>query len=43
MAEALFSSASGSSDCEKDQEVDESLFRKLCEHYSRGCSLVVSL
>ena len=44
MAEAVFSSASGSSDGEKEAEsgVEEG-YRKLCEHYSRGCSFVVSI
>lgn len=35
---------SGSSDGEKENvEVDnDEQYRKLCKHYSRGCSLVVS-
>ena len=44
MAEAVLSFTSGSSDGEKDTNeagTDES-YRRLCEHYSRGCSFVVS-
>ena len=43
--EALLSSASGGSDSERDQAANETdgeeSYRKLCEHYSRGCSFVV--
>lgn len=46
-AEAILSSASGcasgGSDCEKESTLNEvAEYRKLCDHYSRGCSFVVS-
>ena len=42
MAEALASSGSdGSNDNQEIGGVDES-FRRMCEHYNRGCSFIVS-